>query len=490
MTRWIQEFEQHPFKTTWAALVEAINTLEVDDATVATTVEELARLKKVLSFLDRVIANMDLELTPKSVWSSCNSQTDACLQQTRAYISNRNVDNLVQANEHADNLLTYIRPYMVAPEQALDAYGTAVRAFAEQVSGYVRVFQSGTKDAQQALADAVADANTRKQTLESIEARIRHFDDYLFIGVDGNDPAEDYVKEIVSDMESRSGAIEKLHEKLLIGSNSTSEKITTYENEIRQVREDLTELLASATSEHQELQKFYERIFGSSLKSGDEMHDGGLKGELEARLDQLNKYEKEQRTRHDAIFLKIESLLPGATSAGLATAYKALKDNFKNPIKMYTIAFYGSLTVLLMGGLALVSDSITLWPFRVEFAHSSGWEEMLRTLLTRAPIIIPIVWMAIFSATRRSQYERLQQEYAHKEALASSYESYKKQLQDLKVDADVLQRELISKAIDAIAYNASRTLDGNHTEKLPALQVLETLKLDELKKIADFARGK
>jgi hypothetical protein len=174
----------------------------------------------------------------------------------------------------------------------------------------------------------------------------------------------------------------------------------------------------------------------------------------------------------------------------LATAYKALKDAFKAPIAKYTQAFYGSLFILLLGGLAVVSDSITLWPFQILFVKASDWEEMLQVLLLRAPIVVPVVWVAIFSATRRSQYERLQQEYAHKEALASSYESYKKQLQDLKVDADALQRELIAKAIEAIGYNASATLDGNHVEKLPVLQVLEKLKFEELKKLVDLARGK
>jgi hypothetical protein len=145
---------------------------------------------------------------------------------------------------------------------------------------------------------------------------------------------------------------------------------------------------------------------------------------------------------------------------------------------------------LLLGGLILVLDSITLTPFHVEFVKTSGWEEVLRTLLTRAPIVLPVVWIAIFSATRRSQYERLQQEYAHKEAFASSYESYKKQLQELQVDADGLQKELIAKAIEAISFNASKTLDGKHTEKLPTHQLLEKLNFEDLKKLVDLVKGK
>lgn len=138
----------------------------------------------------------------------------------------------------------------------------------------------------------------------------------------------------------------------------------------------------------------------------------------------------------------------------------------------------------------MVSDTLTLFPFKVEFVKATDWTDMLRTLLTRIPIIVPILWVAIFSATRRSQYERLQQEYAHKEALASSYDSFKKQLKDLGGDTDDLQKALIGRAIDAIAYNASTTLDGKHTEKLPALQILEKLSVDDARKLLDMLRGK
>jgi hypothetical protein len=488
MTRWNQEFDQHPFKTTWTTLLKVTESLNVDDQTVSTTVEELGRLKKVLVFVDTIIANADMELTPRSVWANSNSQADACLQQVRAYDTSRNEAYLVQANEHADNLLTYVRPYMVLPEQALKALGKAERTFFNQISQYVHAFQKRATDVQTNLTAAVDDAVIRQHQIEAIELRAKEFDEYLFVGVEGNKPAETYIKEIISDVEANQKDVEALHQKLFEGPESTSEKITIYEKEIHQLRDSLNELLGSATSRDKELERFYERIFGRPLADDDEIQEDGLKRELDVRLEQLGRHESEQKTRQEALFQSIESLLPGATSAGLASAYKTLKDHFKTPIIGYTIAFYASMLTLLLGGLVLVSDSLTLWPFHVEFVKTNGWEEMIRTLLTRAPIVLPVVWVAIFSATRRSQYERLQQEYAHKEAFASSYESYKKQLEALQVDADVLQKELIAKAIETISFNASKTLDGKHTEKLPISQLLEKLKLEDLKSLLDLAK--
>jgi hypothetical protein len=491
MSRWIQEFNQHPFKGIWDSLLEQANQLDVDDKTVETTVQELSRLKKALSFVNGIIINADLELTPRTVWSNCHGQADACLQQVRSYESNRNVAHLTQANDHTDNLLTYVRPYMVAPAEALEAYGNAVRDYSNQVTSYIGSFQKHARETQSKLTATVEDAIGRASEIAEIEERVKKIDAYFFDGIDGSDPAEQYLKEMISDVEKIHTKVETMREEIFDGPESTSMLVTGFEKKIRQLHETLTKLLASASTERQELGQFHEKIFGKlSADNGDEIVEGGLKQELEERLKQLGIYEATQKLRHNTLHGQIESLLPGATSAGLASEYKKLRDNFSTPILNYTKVFYGSLVALFIGGIFMVLDKVSISPFTIELAKASNWEEMLRTLLARAPIVIPVVWIALFSATRRSQYERLQQEYAHKEALAASYESYKKQLTDLKVDGDVLQKELILRAIEAISYNASKTLDGNHTEKTPVHQVLEKLNAEEVKKLVDLARGK
>jgi hypothetical protein len=489
MTRWIQEFNQHPFKTTWSTLLEEVTQLDVDDQTVTTTVQELARLKKVLVFVDGVITNADLELTPKSVWANSHAQAEACLQQARAYAANRNPAHLIQANEHADNLLTYVRPYMVAPEQALEAYGAAVQIFAEQVSGYVGAFQTRASEVQTNIATVSDDAISQKNEIEAIALRVKQFDAYLYDGVDGNDSAENYVKSMVSEIKEAHEQTEVLRQKLFEGPESTSTSIKTFETDAHELRNSLEALLGSATKEHKELEHFYERIFGPPKTDDQERSEGGLKDELDSRLTQLQAYEAEQNTRHSALFSKVESLLPGATSAGLSSSYLKLKKRFNRPIFLYTFAFNAALLALLVGGLVMISSSISFDPFKVEFVATSNWEDLLRTLLTRAPIVVPVVWFAIFSATRRSQYERLQQEYAHKEAFASSYESYKKQLQELQVNSDALQKELIAQAINAISYNPSKTLDGDHTEKTPLHKMYQKLSFDDFKKLLDASKG-
>lgn len=490
MTRWIQEFSEHPFNKKWKDLLKAVNSLTVDDLTIVTTVQELARLKKALLFVDGIIGSADLELTPKSVWSNCHSQAEACLDQVVNYINFRNAGYLVNANEHTDNILTYVRPYMVHPKEAIKAYSGAVKAFSDQVSDYIYSFQSKASQARAELDSSVGKAAEQIAIIEDIEHRAKNFDTYLFEGINGNDPAEKYLTRMISDIEGQHRSISDLHRTLLGTPGSISEEVKNFAEELADFRNAQDELIQDSAAKHKDLGQFYERIFGRTLADDDEIKDDGLKQELDVRLEQLTTFETEQKKRQEALFSNIESLLPGATSAGLASSYTILKENFKKPIDNYTRAFYGAMLTLLLGGMALVIDNFTLWPFQIELSRAASWEEMLRTLLTRLPVVIPIVWFAIFSATRRSQYERLQQEYAHKEAFASSYESYKKQLKELNVDADSLQQELIAKAIDAIAFNASKTLDGKHEEKLPMMQLLEKLNMDEVKKLLELVKSK
>ncbi|NGT16694.1 hypothetical protein [Achromobacter insolitus] len=487
MTRWALAYEQHPFKNSWTALRKDVDALEVDDKTVVTTVEEVARLQKVIAFINKIIVNADMDLMPQSIWQNGHSQAEACMQQVRAYSSSRNSANLVKANEHADNLLTYVRPYMVPPADALEAYGAAVSKFTDLVSNYVVAFQTDASKAQLQVKSIVEAITKQKSLIDEVEVRIKKFDAYLFEGVDDREPAERYLKEQISEVEANHDAVLALFNRLLVGPESLSVEIEKCNEKMKVLHESLESMEAAATSDHRELKQFYDRIFGQ-VSEEKNVREGGLKQELDSRFKQLDAYEAEQSTRHNALFLKIDSLLPGATSAGLASAYKALKDKFDSPIKNYSRAFYGSLLLLLLGGLVVVLDSFTFYPFQLNFLQARSWEEMLRALLTRIPIVLPVIWLAIFSATRRSQYERLQQEYAHKEALAASYESYKKQLQDLKIDADAMQKELIGRAIEAISYNASVTLDGNHAEKSPLAQLLEKLSVDEIKKLIEMAR--
>ena len=70
----------------------------------------------------------------------------------------------------------------------------------------------------------------------------------------------------------------------------------------------------------------------------------------------------------------------------------------------------------------------------------------------------------MFFSKRRSEYSRLEQEYAHKKAIAKSYLSFKKQIDNLQSIDPEMTKSLLETAIHAIGFNAAETLDKNHGE--------------------------
>ena len=82
--------------------------------------------------------------------------------------------------------------------------------------------------------------------------------------------------------------------------------------------------------------------------------------------------------------------------------------------------------------------------------------------------------MAIFASKRRSENQRLQQEYAHKEALAKSYVSYKMQIDELNQEDKKLLEKLLDSSINTVSYNASESLDKKHGDTTP---MQETIKM-------------
>lgn len=485
MSRWFDEFRSHPFQTSWTALKEELSTIEVDDQTIITNVQELARLKKIIRFIDEIQSSLDPELVPRSTWTSFHQQLGPCFQQIQSYKSSKNITNLNQANEHADNLLSYVKPYFVVPADLLEALKLSASSYESQFSGYAETFRDKSRSLLDEIKKSKDQVDQSLKDISSASKKSEIFYEKLFVKKDEVDSIEGSVNSFVVKIQAESEEINQLHAELLIGDKSKKSIIDATKQAILEDKEEIKEQLAAVKIEVDEFEKYHKQIFGDKTSIG----ESGLKFEISTRMKDLSKFEIDSKEKTQALFKQIEDLLPGATSAGLASAYRELKEGFNDPIKNYTKAFYGSLGLLILASVVMSVSHISLFPaLELKFVEIPQWDSILRALIYKTPFVVPIVWLAIFSAKRRSQYERLQQEYAHKESLAKSYESYKLQLKELKVGSEDLQKALIETAVKAIAFNASGTLDGNHEESTPIAQLLSKCKPEEWKTLLDFLK--
>ena len=254
-----------------------------------------------------------------------------------------------------------------------------------------------------------------------------------------------------------------------------SEKVYEYLNQV-------IEHLKAIKEDRHDLEELHIRIFGVSATE-DQPKKEGLKGEIETGLGELKRYDEEQKTKHSALTEEIESLLPGATSAGLATAFKEMKDSFDTPISKYTRMFYNSLVLIIFLSVIAMIESVGSHGISFikyvdlgQFANSLGW---------KVPVVGAAVWLAVFASKRRSEAQRLQQEYAHKESVAKSYNGFKKQIEELVSDDKGMLLSLISKTVDSVSENASKTLDGKHGDKSPLHELTEKVlpDIEKLKKV-------
>jgi len=494
MSRWIENFENHAFRATWEDLKEKLEESEPDNS-VPTAIQELARLKKVIAYLDSSLENIDPELFPTNLLDSYNKQATECRNQINSFNSNLNIGHITNANASADNLLTYIRPYMLAEGSIRQTLLASVKAYSTEMEKSLEKFnKSATKELGEIQVSKgkidTYEANSKNEFEAAEEARgkIDEYVDTLFNSTDEDTSIKDTIEEIEGNFTRKHEELQLLYDEAF--EDDEEEDKISIKSALKTAKEELESDVVEAQkklkhikSEIKEFDEFYEEIFGE-LNEETELREKGLKQELDTRLNQLTSFETTQNTKHKALFEKIEALLPGATSAGLASAYKELKDSFTDPIKHWNWLFIGSVTVMFIATfLSFIQiEQIAESGNRIySFANADTLDKTFTSLLHKLPLYVPLVWLAIFASKRRSETQRLQQEYAHKEALAKSYDSYKTQIEQLEKGDQEMLLKLIENSIQTIAHNASETLDGKHGDGTPFQEFVKNA--TEVKKI-------
>ena len=465
MSRWTSNFAAHAFNSEWERVKHAVEAINSDDPEVIAHADEFARLKKVLTYIDKAMQGIDPELLPLNFWDGIRDQMKACADQLNNFSSSKGLAHLQAANQHLDVILSQVRPHMLAKGRLGPALQSAAKAYASAIE---EASDALSKKATKALADIGSSERRASELLREVDKNITEInqkhDDLLVDTEDQESTLTELHKEI--------DEIRSFYRRLAVGTGenpSIREEVSVAREVATKGKEAIDSLRAGATATLKELTDFEVRILGSAKEDG--KREGGLRDEIEARLKNLISVEEQQKKRYATISEKIESLLPGATSAGLASAYNQMKASFEKPIRNANRVFYLSIAGLILLSLLVNVESIEFWS--ITFAHLDNWQSVARSVAHKLPFYVPLVWLAYFSSKRRSEFQRLEQEYAHKEALAKSYDSYRQQIQGLGDGSDELMRDLLTKAVDAIAFNASSSLDGRHGDKIPLQEAIE-----------------
>lgn len=300
---------------------------------------------------------------------------------------------------------------------------------------------------------------------------------------------------MLQDTKLKEKEIEEYYKKLLL----SSEDRTSIEDQIEEIRWNFEELLQKEKRALNEITIFYNQIFvwedDGDISKKEQIEDffEKIKGEfekieshksqIESYFDQLFWKKNEdwnyvwwlkqdlERKNNEYIELnkKIESLLPWATSAGLAYTYERQRKTYACPQRVRSIVFW----ISILGMLGV------LYFYQPNFwGNISDLVNFSLKFLSRLAIVSPLVWLASFSSKQQSKLQRLEQEYAHKEALSRSFDWYNREIRRLEnnEEAQHLLIQLLKNVVDMSWYNPSITLDNSsHESKNPVSNTIESI---------------
>lgn len=145
---------------------------------------------------------------------------------------------------------------------------------------------------------------------------------------------------------------------------------------------------------------------------------------IEQRVAAYEERLKELETQCANQLKAIDDLLPGATSAGLATAFDDRRKTFLNPGKHWQWIFVGSLVALAV----LATTAL----FHSYFSDTTPTLESVLVLwLTRLPVAATLAWLALHASRETALAKRLEEDYGFKAATAASFQGFHKQMTEM-----------------------------------------------------------
>ncbi|ATB70836.1 hypothetical protein SJPD1_2747 [Sulfurospirillum diekertiae] len=439
MSKWSENYSTHVFHQTWNDFKDKIKSINSEEIADQTLLLELARVNKVIQYTEDYLKLIDPDLNSLAVLTPLNNSIVTANTEITNFIANRNIGHIQNANTHLDTFLVQLKQInTILPSITKESINSIITSYDKAISDALKQIDLPTTiSASQAINDL-------KNEL-----------------IDKEDSIKSKIDLMVQESETKTNEITIFHDKTLIGNDATKVTIEEAKKDIIRDVEDAKNKLTNVSREIVELDKFYIRIFGKPDES-DESKTSGLKYELDTRVTNLDNLEKSQQKKYEALVTQIEDLLSGATSVGLTKAYGDERKKFKTPIIMWNIVFIVSLIGMSVMSFLSLKGLVTL-------------DDLVKQIFHSLPIIAPLIWLALYASKRRSENQRLEQEYAHKEALAKSYSSYKQQIEELDQEDKVLIIKLLESTINTISYNVSEVLDKKHGDTLPIQELIKSI---------------
>ena len=471
MSRWTDIYNEANISENLRKAYDSIKNTKPSDETNLDEVQELSRAKKALRFINETIDAIDPELFPLDIINNLSSTSSSILHNIDNYNNGGGISPLQRLNSEIDRIIAQARPfYPISPNKAKAAgrafsdYSKEIEAAIKRIKDILSEIYSYYKDIFNEDTGIKSDIDRWYSQIDSIYEKIESINEDLF-------SEDEEGRSKVDTIKNAHDNIVEIEEKVL----SIQKKL---EKDSRKTKEKLKSIFGYTYSEETEDGKLVER-----REEGDIDRFYNL-------LDKLEDFEASQKKKYESLVSSIESLIPGAVNASLASAFREKSDRLGNLAILYSVMFSAVIFILALISSAFFIDYkelINNGVFILYTFENNRYEDIIYRFVTRMALASPFIWLAMVFSKRRNQYERLKQEYMHKEVLGSSYKGFRKQIDDLGEGNDILLNEYIRSMIAQISSNPSTTLDGKHSDNPPIASSLEKILSKSLSKITEVA---
>lgn len=443
MPRWSNNIEQS--KQYIEQIKVALENYSLEDTNTDTKIEIL-RAQKAIEYTLKCLKITDPDLITSNAINNINS----ILNQTLSYITSKQSIQWINDN-YIDSLLQNINQYIQIKISKLSN---------QDLTSIIATYSDGIKKSLDELNfteiknNAQIINNYKKELLDN-EGNIKS---QILNAKDDIDNKHDEIDNIYNELDKNSeqsiyGKIKKTQQEIQDIFNQISQTNTDANTELEYTQKIKIEM----TQKLEELDKFHNKIFGQKGKdeNGKEILEGGINEVVNRNLQEMENLQKEYKDKFDGLYQI-------GTNASLASSYEKERRSFVVPKFLWTALTLACITSMcIAGALNITSDM--------------SYEKLLLSILYKAPIYLPLIWLTIFSIRRRAEAARLEQEYTHKVAVTSSYESYKTQIMKLDDENKELLKTLMSKALEIISKNPSDIMDKKIDENPPLMEVVKDL---------------
>lgn len=288
-----------------------------------------------------------------------------------------------------------------------------------EVAGKAIAEASGKAAAVQSSIDEI------KKNVDAVSQRVREASKNVDTDLSTVSTAKSSAENLLSNIQKSAATTNELSEKAKTG----KESIESLEKSSRAKVDSLDALIQRTTESNEKV--------------------NGYEAELKRLVDEFSSTKT-----------KVESLLPGATSAGLASSFCAQKNRFKTPQRIWGITFALSIGLLIV--VAAVGGSKYL------VGSSQDWDLIWHQLIERLPFVIPLVWLGVYAGRQYMLSLRMEEEYAFKEALSTAFEGYRREMASIHQSGpeDPINK-LCAYVLASLARRPGLIYEGKHEDITP-----------------------